>query len=54
MVPAYQSNDPFKKPAINVNYFSVDWDLDVQVATARLSRNVLANPPLRSVYATGL
>ncbi|KAF9028719.1 hypothetical protein BDZ89DRAFT_1133503 [Hymenopellis radicata] len=22
------SSDPFTQPAINVNYFSVDWDLD--------------------------
>lgn len=44
-----QSNDPFKKPAVNVNYFSVDWDLDVQIAGARLSRKILSSPPLRCV-----
>ena len=44
-----QSSDPFEKPSVNVNYFSVDWDLDVQIAGARLSRRILANPPLSYV-----
>ncbi|KAK0217299.1 alcohol oxidase [Armillaria fumosa] len=38
--------DPFIQPTINVNYFSIDWDLDVQIATARLSRRILSSPPL--------
>ena len=46
-----QSSNPFTKPAVNVNYFSVDWDLDVQIAGARLARKVLASPPIR--YACG-
>ena len=47
-----QSSDPFEKPSVNVNYFSIDWDLDVQIAGARLSRRVLANPPLSYVIFT--
>ncbi|KAK1232771.1 hypothetical protein PQX77_004096 [Marasmius sp. AFHP31] len=46
------SNDPLAKPQINVNYFSVDWDLDVQVASARLSRRIITSPPL-SDLSTG-
>ena len=42
-----QSNDPFQKPTVTVNYFDVDWDLDVQVATARLSRRAMEIPPMR-------
>ena len=33
-----------------MNWFSVPWDLDVQVAAARLNRRILANPPLRYVF----
>ncbi|KAK0474327.1 hypothetical protein EDD18DRAFT_1220920 [Armillaria luteobubalina] len=40
------TTNPFIQPTINVNYFSVDWDLDVQIATARLSRRILSSPPL--------
>ncbi|KAK0458306.1 glucose oxidase [Desarmillaria tabescens] len=36
------TTNPFTHPTINVNYFSVDWDLDVQIASARLSRTVLS------------
>ena len=32
---------------MHVNYFSVDHDLDVQIAGARLSRKILSSPPLR-------
>lgn len=46
------TTDPFTQPAINVNYFSVDWDLDVQIASSRLSRTILASPPL-SDLSTG-
>lgn len=42
-----QSTNPFKKPKVNVNYFSVDWDLGVQIAGARLSREIINTPPLR-------
>ena len=37
---------------MNVNYFSVDWDLDVQIAGARLSRKVLSTPPLASLRSS--
>jgi choline dehydrogenase-like flavoprotein len=43
------STDPYKKPQINVNYFSVDYDLSVQVAGARLSRRIFKSPPLNSL-----
>ncbi|KAI0668760.1 alcohol oxidase [Trametes maxima] len=43
------SNNPFAKPEIKVNYFSVDFDLSVQVAGARLSRKILSSPPLSSL-----
>ncbi|KAI0353229.1 alcohol oxidase [Trametes cingulata] len=48
-----QSNNPFSKPTINVNYFSVDFDLSVQVAGARLARKILATPLLSSLSAAG-
>ncbi|KAG7096632.1 hypothetical protein E1B28_004049 [Marasmius oreades] len=41
------TSNPFTKPQVRVNYFSVDWDMDVQIAAARLSRRVLTSPPLR-------
>ncbi|KZT24335.1 GMC oxidoreductase [Neolentinus lepideus HHB14362 ss-1] len=43
------STDAFTKPNVTVNYFGVDFDLSVQVAGARLSRRVLASPPLSSI-----
>ncbi|KAI0366021.1 alcohol oxidase [Pilatotrama ljubarskyi] len=43
------SSDPFIKPTIKVNYFSVDFDLSVQIEGARLSRKVLASPPVSSL-----
>ncbi|KAL0579083.1 hypothetical protein V5O48_002925 [Marasmius crinis-equi] len=46
------SNDPLAKPQVNVNYFSIDWDLDVQIASARLSRKIITSPPL-SDLSTG-
>ncbi|PBK88386.1 FAD-linked reductase [Armillaria gallica] len=46
------TTDPFTQPAVNDNYFSVDWDLDVQIASARLSRTILTSPPL-SYFSTG-
>lgn len=42
-----QSANPFTKPSVNVNYFSVDVDLDIQVASMRLGRRILTSPPLR-------
>ena len=53
-LPCAQSANPFQKPAVNVNYFSVDWDLDVQIAGARLSRKILSSPPLRCVLSVAL
>ncbi|KAK7442996.1 hypothetical protein VKT23_015943 [Stygiomarasmius scandens] len=44
-----KSNDPFTKPTVNVNYFSVDWDLDVQVESARLAREIISSPPLSNL-----
>ncbi|EIW59941.1 alcohol oxidase [Trametes versicolor FP-101664 SS1] len=41
-----KSSDPFVLPAVTVNYFSVDFDLSVQIAGARLARRVLSSPPL--------
>ncbi|KAF7303603.1 Glucose oxidase [Mycena indigotica] len=46
------STDPFVYPTIKCNYFSVPFDLDVQVAGARLSRRILTSPPL-SGLSTG-
>ncbi|KAH9851992.1 alcohol oxidase [Lenzites betulinus] len=43
------SKDPFIKPSVNVNYFSVDFDLSVQIAAARLARRVLHSPPLSTL-----
>ncbi|KZT24338.1 GMC oxidoreductase [Neolentinus lepideus HHB14362 ss-1] len=43
------STDAFTKPQVTVNYFGVDFDLSVQVAGARLSRRVLAAPPLNNL-----
>jgi len=43
------STNPFTKPKVNVNYFSVDYDLSVQIAGARLSRKILGSPPLNSL-----
>ncbi|KAJ6483613.1 hypothetical protein C8R47DRAFT_1186392 [Mycena vitilis] len=43
------STDPYTFPAIQVNYFGVGMDLDIQVAAARLSRRILTSPPLSSL-----
>ena len=48
----FQSSDPFTKPAVNVNYFGVDWDLDIQIAGARVSRKILSTSPLAYVYCS--
>jgi hypothetical protein len=42
-----QSTDPFIYPTIQVNYFGVSMDLDIQVAGARLARRIISSPPLR-------
>ncbi|KAI0757740.1 alcohol oxidase [Daedaleopsis nitida] len=47
-----KSTNPFIKPAVNVNYFGVDWDLDVQIAGARLSRRILSSPPLSNLRSS--
>ncbi|KAJ7674066.1 hypothetical protein DFH06DRAFT_1319178 [Mycena polygramma] len=44
-----RSTDPFTYPTIQVNYFGVGMDLDIQVAAARLSRRILTSPPLNSL-----
>jgi len=43
------SSDPFQKPAIQVNYFSVDVDLDIQVAVSRLGRKLLSTASMSSL-----
>ncbi len=47
-----QSKDPFTEPKTVVNYFDVDFDLQVQVAGARLSRRVLNGAAFRSVSSS--
>ena len=49
LIEKLQSSNPLTKPEIQVNYFSVDFDLETQIAGARLSRNIFATPPLRLV-----
>ncbi|KAF9513839.1 GMC oxidoreductase [Hydnum rufescens UP504] len=46
------SSNPFTKPQTNVNYFSVDFDLTVQVGVARMARRVFQTAPL-STLSTG-
>ncbi|CAK5284092.1 unnamed protein product [Mycena citricolor] len=46
-----KSTDPFTYPKINVGYFSVPMDLDIQVAGARLARRILSSPPLSGLSA---
>ncbi|KAG6873051.1 hypothetical protein C0995_003531 [Termitomyces sp. Mi166 len=46
---AIKSTDPFVYPIIKVNYFAADVDMDIQVATARLSRKILSTPPLSNL-----
>ncbi|KAG5642129.1 hypothetical protein DXG03_003579 [Asterophora parasitica] len=47
-----KSSNPFTYPTIKVGYFATEIDLDIQVATARLSRKILTTPPL-STLSTG-
>ena len=42
----HQSLDPFTPPAISVNWFSVPFDMDVQVAGTRIVRTIFESPPL--------
>lgn len=46
------SPDAFTKPQITVNYFSADIDLDIQIASCKLARNLFQTPPL-STLSTG-
>ncbi|TFK24579.1 glucose oxidase [Coprinopsis marcescibilis] len=46
------SSNPFVKPQVRVNYFGVDFDMDVQIAASRLSRRVLTTWPM-SGLSTG-
>ncbi|PPR03689.1 hypothetical protein CVT24_007410 [Panaeolus cyanescens] len=41
-----KDTDPFQQPAINVNYFTVDVDMDVQINAARLGRKILSTGPM--------
>jgi len=43
------STDPKVPPQTKVNYFNVPFDFEVQIAGARLSRQILANQPLRGL-----
>jgi len=43
------STNPFTQPQVTVNYFSVDYDLQVQIAGARLSRRILSSPPMTNI-----
>jgi hypothetical protein len=45
-----QSTNPFTPPQTKVNYFSVDFDMQVQIASARLARKVLTTSPMKYVY----
>ncbi|KAJ7291502.1 hypothetical protein C8J57DRAFT_1273248 [Mycena rebaudengoi] len=46
------SKDPFQYPNVHVNYFSVPYDMDVQIAGLKLMRKILKTPPL-SDLSTG-
>ncbi|PPQ66234.1 hypothetical protein CVT26_010935 [Gymnopilus dilepis] len=41
------STNPFALPKVTVNYFSVDVDMSIQIASARLARKILTTAPLR-------
>ncbi|CAE6445439.1 unnamed protein product [Rhizoctonia solani] len=43
------STDPFAKPRITINYFSVDFDLQCQIAGARMARKILGGSPMSSI-----
>ncbi|KAJ1305214.1 hypothetical protein OPQ81_000243 [Rhizoctonia solani] len=43
------STDPFAKPRITINYFAVDFDLQCQIAGARMVRKILGGPPLNTL-----
>ncbi|KAH9920533.1 alcohol oxidase [Epithele typhae] len=43
------SNDPFQSPIVNVNYFDIPWDLDVQIVAARTCRQLLNKPALAAL-----
>ncbi|KAG6885230.1 hypothetical protein C0993_004637 [Termitomyces sp. T159_Od127] len=45
----YKSTDPFVYPTIKVNYLATDIDMDIQIATARLSRKIITTPPLSNL-----
>jgi len=43
------STNALTKPSVTVNYFSIDFDLQVQVAGARLARKILSSAPLNAL-----
>ena len=49
LITCIQSTNPFAKPKVFVNFFSVAWDLTVQIAGARLSRRIFNTSPLECV-----
>ncbi|KAF7985062.1 hypothetical protein HWV62_8917 [Athelia sp. TMB] len=44
------STNPFTKPTVRVNFFSVPWDLTVQTQGARLAREIFHTSPLTKLY----
>ncbi|KAA1467680.1 alcohol oxidase [Dentipellis sp. KUC8613] len=44
------STDPFTRPQVDVNYYSIPFDLQVNVAGATLARKILQSPPLSNLY----
>jgi hypothetical protein len=49
LTAALQSTNPFTPPQTKVNYFSVDFDMQVHIASARLARKVLTTSPMKYV-----
>ncbi|EJD48759.1 glucose oxidase [Auricularia subglabra TFB-10046 SS5] len=43
------STDPFVNPNVTVNFFSVDFDMQMQIESARLARRILSSLPLSSL-----
>lgn len=48
------STSAFTKPSISVNYFSIAYDLTIQIAGARLSRRILSSSPTSSLVSTSI
>ncbi|KZV75303.1 GMC oxidoreductase [Peniophora sp. CONT] len=46
------TSNPFTQPIISVNWFSVPFDMDVQVSAGRLVRTIFENPPMNELVDT--